>query len=94
MTKLNLFKEWEMYYVNFFLRINHILKEKNSMVILIEKKHSVKFHSNVWLKALSKLGIEGTFINFTKDIYENVQQVQEQVKVAYYHYYWTLYWQF
>ena len=53
--------------------IHHInkLKEKNHMIISIDaEKAFVKIQHPFMIKALQKVGIEGTFLNIIKAIYD------------------------
>jgi hypothetical protein len=52
--------------------IQHIKrsKDKNHMILLIEKKTFDKIQHPFMTKALKKLGIEGTFLNIIEAIYD------------------------
>ena len=47
------------------------LKDKNHMIISIDvEKPSTKFSTHLLLKLFKKMGIEGTYLNTVKAIYE------------------------
>ena len=53
--------------------IHHInkRKEKNNMIILIDAKKNLReFNIHSWLKTLTKVSIEGTYLNLIKAIYD------------------------
>ena len=53
--------------------IHHIdkLKDKNHMIISIDAKKSFdKIHHPFMIKAFQKMGIEGTYLNIVKAIYD------------------------
>ena len=57
--------------------IYHIkkLKDKNHMIISIDAKNAfVKIQHPFMIKALQKAGIEGTYLNIIKAIYDKPQQ--------------------
>ena len=76
MIKLGLFQECKAssIYVNSNV-IHHInkLKDKNHMIISIDaEKASDKIQHPFMIKTLQKMGIEGTYLNAVKAIYDNV----------------------
>ena len=59
--------------------IHHINKRKvkNHMILSIDAEKAFdKVQHPFMIKTLTKVGIEGTFLNIIKDIYENLQQIQ------------------
>ena len=57
--------------------INHInkLKNKNHMITSIDAEKAFdKIQHSFMIKTLQKVGIEGTYLNLIKAIYENPQQ--------------------
>ena len=53
--------------------IHHInkLKDKNHMIISVDvEKAFEKFSTYLWLKLFQKMGIEGTYLNIVKAIYD------------------------
>ena len=56
--------------INVMHHINK-LKDKNHMIIsIMQKKALTKFSTHLWWKLFKKMGIEGTYLNIVKDIYE------------------------
>ena len=57
--------------INVIHRINK-LKNENHMIILVDaEKAFYKIQHPFFIKALQKVGIEGTYLNITKAIYDN-----------------------
>ena len=47
------------------------MKNKNHKIISEDaEKAFAKFHANLWLKTLQKMGIEGTYLSIIKAIYD------------------------
>lgn len=46
------------------------MKDKNPMIIKVDKKHLTKFNIHLWLKTLNKVCIEEIYLNMIKAIYD------------------------
>ena len=64
-------KESSIYTSNNVIRHIKKLKDKNHMVISIDTEKAFdKIHRPFMIKALQKIGIEGTYLNIVKAIYD------------------------